>query len=77
MTEFELIIRRVTSDYRRTRGLPPLEDDITLPVSICEVDESVSGWPFCRDGGEPRMIAWNPQVVINGVAEPWNPNRKY
>ena len=62
MTPFEKIVRTVTADWRRNKGLSPLEDDITLPVSICEVDESVSGWPFCKpeplEAIEPEDESW-------------------
>ena len=34
MTEFEAIIRQITADYRRNRGLPPLASDMTIPASI-------------------------------------------
>ena len=38
MTEFETIIRQVTAEYRRNKGLPPLAGDVTVPASIRRQD---------------------------------------
>ena len=34
VTPFERIVRTVTADWRRNKGLPPLASDMTIPASI-------------------------------------------
>ncbi len=37
-TEFERIVRTVTADWRRNKGLPPLASEMTIPQSIRRQD---------------------------------------